>query len=160
QRAAMASPFFQRFGLTDRIDWIVPDASYAHPLDDGRAGIPWRDLDRTADALGRDGNAWRRLLQPLLKRVPEIVDFTGSQLLRVPPHPLAALSFGLRVLEQGSPLWNARFSEDVAPAMLTGVAAHAAGRQPSLATAGAGLLLAMHAHAGGWGFPVGGSQAI
>src|SRR5690606_18383198 len=90
----------------------------------------------------------------------EIVNFTGSQLLRVPPHPLAALSFGLRVLEQGSPLWNARFSEDVAPAMLTGVAAHAAGRQPSLATAGAGLLLAMHAHGGGWGLPVGGSQAI
>src|SRR5690606_16824023 len=90
----------------------------------------------------------------------EIVNFTGSQLLRVPPHPLAALSFGLRVLEQGSPLWNARFSEDVAPAMLTGVAAHAAGRQPSLATAGAGLLLAMQAQAGGWGIPVGGSQAI
>jgi phytoene dehydrogenase-like protein len=66
----------------------------------------------------------------------------------------------LRTLEQGSPLWNARFRDDVAPAMLTGVAAHAAGRQPSLATAGAGLLLAMHAHGGGWGFPVGGSQAI
>jgi phytoene dehydrogenase-like protein len=158
--AAMASPFFQRFGLTDRIDWIVPEASYAHPLDGGRAGIAWRDLDRTADALGRDGLAWRRLLEPLLKHVPEVVDFTGSQLLRVPPHPLVAFSYALRVLEQGSPLWNARFSENVAPAMLTGVAAHAAGRQPSLATAGAGLLLAMHAHAGGWGFPVGGSQAI
>ncbi|MHA6670192.1 phytoene desaturase family protein [Homoserinimonas sp. A447] len=158
--AAMASPFFQEFGLTDRIEWIVPEVSYAHPLDDGRAGVAWRDLERTADALGRDGRAWRRLFEPLLKRLPEIVDFTGSTLLRVPPHPLATLSYGLRTLEQGSPLWNARFREDVAPAMLTGVAAHAAGRQPSLATAGAGLLLAMHAHGGGWGFPAGGSQAI
>ncbi len=158
--AAMASPFFQQFGLTERVKWIIPGVSYAHPLDDGRAGIAWRDINRTADALGRDGRAWRRLFSPLLKRVPEIVDFTGSQLVRVPPHPLAALVYGLRVLEQGSPLWNARFKEDVAPAMLTGVAAHAAGRQPSLATAGAGMLLAMHAHAGGWGFPAGGSQAI
>src|SRR5690554_4637478 len=158
--AAMASPFFREFGLTDRIEWIVPEVSYAHPLDDGRAGIAWRDLDRTADALGRDGRAWRRLFEPLLKRLPQIVDFTGSTLVRVPPHPLATILYGLRTLDQGSPLWNARFRDDVAPAMLTGVAAHAAGRQPSLATAGAGLLLAMHGHAGGWGFPVGGSQAI
>lgn len=158
--AAMASPFFQRFGLTERIDWIIPEASYAHPLDDGRAGIAWRDLDRTADALGRDGAAWRRLFEPLLKHLPEIVDFTGSSLVRFPPHPLATLLYGLRTLEQGSPLWNLRFTGDVAPAMLTGVSAHAAGRQPSLATAGAGLLLAMHGHGGGWGFPVGGSQAI
>lgn len=158
--AAMASPFFREFGLTDRIEWIVPEVSYAHPLDDGRAGIAWRDLDRTADALGPDGRAWRRLFAPLLKRVPEIVDFTGSTLVRFPPHPLAALVYGVRTLEQGLPLGNARFREDIAPAMLTGVAAHAAGRHPSLATAGAGLLLAMHAHAGGWGFPAGGSQAI
>jgi phytoene dehydrogenase-like protein len=158
--AAMASPFFRAFGLTDRIEWIVPEVSYAHPLDNGRAGIAWRDLDRTADALGRDGRAWRRLFGPLLKRLPQIVDFTGSTLVRIPPHPLATLLYGLRTLEQGSPLWNARFRDDAAPAMLTGVAAHAAGRQPSLATAGAGLLLAMHAHGGGWGFPVGGSQAI
>ena len=158
--AAMASPFFREFGLTDRIEWIVPEVSYAHPLDDGRAGVAWRDLDRTADALGRDGRAWRHLFEPLLKRLPEIVDFTGSSLVRFPPHPLAALAYGLRVLEQGSPLWDIRFHEEIAPAMLTGVAAHAAGRQPSLATAGAGLLLAMHGHAGGWGFPVGGSQAI
>jgi phytoene dehydrogenase-like protein len=64
------------------------------------------------------------------------------------------------VLEQGSPAWNARFRDDVAPAMLTGVAAHTNGRMPSLATAGAGLLLGTHAHAAGWGLPVGGSQLI
>ncbi len=158
--AAMASPFFRAFGLTDRLDWIVPDVSYAHPLDGGRAGIAWRDLDRTADALGRDGRAWRRLLGPLLRRIDGVVDFTGSQLLRVPADPLAALRFGVRALEQGTGLWNLRFHEDVAPAMLTGVAAHAPGRHPSFAPTGAGLLLATHAHGAGWGFPRGGSQAI
>jgi phytoene dehydrogenase-like protein len=158
--AALASPFFRAFGIAERIDWIMPEISYAHPLDHGEAGIAWRDLDRTVDALGRDGRAWRALLEPLLRRVAGIVDFTGSQLLRIPRDPLAAVGFGLRVLEQGSVLDNLRFRGSAAPAMLTGVAAHACGRQPSLAAAGAGLLLAMHAHAGGWGFPVGGSQAI
>jgi phytoene dehydrogenase-like protein len=40
------------------------------------------------------------------------------------------------------------------------VVAHAAGGMPSLASAGAGLLLAMHGHGVGWGFPKGGSQVI
>lgn len=158
--AAMASPFFREFGLTDRIDWIVPDVSYAHPLVGGRAGVAWRDIDRTAEGLGRDGRAWRSLLGPLVTRLDGVVDFTGSQLLRFPSDPIAAFRYGVRVLAHGTRLWNTRFRDEVAPAMLAGTAAHAAGRHPSLATAGAGLLLAMHAHGHGWGFPVGGSQSI
>ncbi|WP_349898398.1 phytoene desaturase family protein [Parafrigoribacterium soli] len=158
--AATSSPFFREFGLTDRIEWIVPEVSYAHPLDHGHAGIAWRDLDRTVDGLGRDGSAWRALLAPLLKRVEGVVDFTGSQLLRIPKDPIAAFFYGLRAFEQGSPLWNLRFKGEVAPALLSGVAAHASGRQPSLAPAGAGLLLAVHGHAGGWGYPRGGAQSI
>ncbi|MFF2371154.1 phytoene desaturase family protein [Agromyces sp. NPDC058110] len=159
--AALASPVFRRLGLLDRVDWIVPEASYAHPLDGGRAGIAWRDLERTVDGLGADGQAWRRLVAPLLVRERGVVAFTGSQLLRVPRDPLATLRFGLRALEQGVPgLWNNRFSGETAEALFTGVVAHAAGRMPSLASAGAGLLLAMHGHGVGWGFPRGGSQAI
>ena len=158
--AALASPVFRRLGLLERIDWIVPDVSYAHPLDGGRAGIAWRDLDRTVEGLGVDGRAWRRLIAPLVAREQGVVSFTGSQLLRVPRDPIAVMRFGLRALEQGTRRWNARFQRDVAPAMFTGVVAHAAGGMPSLASAGAGLLLAMHAHGVGWGFPVGGSQKI
>lgn len=158
--AALASPVFRALGLLDRIDWIVPEVSYAHPLDGGRAGVAWRDLDRTVEALGTDGPAWRRLIAPLLARQRGVGSFTGSQLLRVPRDPLAAFRFGLRSLEQGTPAWNLRFEGDVAPALFTGVVAHAAGGMPTLASAGAGLLLAMHAHGAGWGFPAGGSQAI
>ncbi len=158
--AALASPVFKKLGLLDSIDWIVPEVSYAHPLPDGRAGIAWRDLERTVDVLGADGPAWRRLIEPLLARSRGVVDFTGSQLLRVPRDPIAAFRFGLRALEQGTGLWNTRFRGDVAPALFTGVVAHAAGGMPTLASAGAGLLLAMHAHGVGWGFPVGGSQVI
>ncbi|WP_173921511.1 NAD(P)/FAD-dependent oxidoreductase [Agromyces sp. Marseille-P2726] len=158
--AALASPAFRVLGLLDRIDWIVPEASYAHPLDGGRAGVAWRDLDRTAQGLGPDGRAWRRLIAPLLARRRGVGEFTGSQLLRVPRDPIGVLRFGLRALEQGTSAWNSRFSGDVAPALFSGVVAHAAGPMPSLGPAGAGLLLAMHAHGVGWGFPRGGSQVI
>ncbi|MBM7505561.1 phytoene desaturase family protein [Agromyces aurantiacus] len=157
---ALASPFFRAFGLERRIELRVPELSYAHPLDGGRAGLGWRDLHRTADELGRDGRAYARLLAPLVAYDDEVTEFTGSTLVRAPRHPLVAARFGLAALEQGSPAWNARFRDEVAPAMLTGVAAHAIRPMPGLATAGAGLVLTMHAHARGWPIPVGGSGAI
>lgn len=157
---ALASPFFRAFGLERRIDLRLPELSYGHPLDGGRAGLAWRDLARTAEGLGRDGRAYARLLGPLVAHDDEVTEFTSSSLLRVPRHPLVAARFGFAALEQGGPAWNARFDEDLAPAMLTGVAAHTIRPMPSLATAGAGLVLTMHAHARGWPIPVGGSGAI
>ncbi|SEN94630.1 phytoene desaturase family protein [Cryobacterium luteum] len=157
---ALASEFFQRFGLKDRIELKVPEISYGHPLPGGRAGVAWRDLERTASGLGRDGAAWLRLLGPLVRNINAIAELTGDALLRVPRHPLTLASFGLRTLEQGGPAWNWRFTGDTAPALLTGTFAHSIGRLPSPSTAGAGLTLAAHAHAGGWPLPTGGSGAI
>ena len=157
---ALASPFFREFGLAGRIELMVPEISYGHPLDGGRAGIAYRDLDRTVDALGADGKAWRALMEPLLRRLDGVIDFTQHGLVRIPRDPVAAVQYGLRTLELGTPAWNLRFRGEAAPAMLAGVSAHAIGRLPGLATAGAGLLLGALAHAGGWPVPRGGSQAI
>lgn len=157
---ALASEFFRRFGLADRVPMLVPEISYGHPLPGGGAGIAYRDLERTVAELGPDGAAWRRLFAPLVRRLDAVRELTSNELLRVPRHPVGAMLFGLRVLEQGGPLWNVRFRHEVAPALLTGVFAHTIRRLPSLSTAGAGLTLATHGHAGGWPVPVGGSQAI
>ena len=157
---ALASPFFRAFELQKRVQFAVPELSYAHPLDGARAGFAYRDLDRTADALGADGRAWVRMVRPLLDRLDGVIDFTGGPMLRMPRHPIAVADFGLRALWQGTRCWNLGFRGEIAPAMFAGVAAHAGGRLPSLGSAGAGLLLAAHAHAAGWPVPIGGSQSI
>ncbi|MBG6107744.1 NAD(P)/FAD-dependent oxidoreductase [Frigoribacterium sp. CG_9.8] len=157
---ALTSGFFRAFELEKRVKFVVPEISYAHPLDDGRSGIAWRDLDRTADGLGVDGAAWKRLLGPLVDRADEVAQFAGSQVLQLPRHPLTLAMLGLRILEQGSRGWGLRFRGDVAPALMTGLAAHAIGPMPSLATAAAGLVLATAGHARGWPIPIGGSQSI
>jgi phytoene dehydrogenase-like protein len=157
---ALASPFFRQFELSRRIRLVVPELSYGSPLDGGRAALAYRSLDRTAAGLGRDGGAYRRLMAPLQQRVEGITELTLNQLLRIPRDPVAAAVFGLATLEQGSRLWNARFREELAPALLTGVAAHAVAPLPGLAPAAAGLLLGTLAHSGGWPIPVGGSAAI
>ncbi|WOQ69377.1 NAD(P)/FAD-dependent oxidoreductase [Microbacterium limosum] len=157
---AFESRFFREFALPQRVAFAVPAVSFAHPLDGGRAGIAYRDLDRTRDALGRDGRAYDALVRPLAERSAQVAELTGSTLLRMPRHPLTAARFGLATLEQGSALWGARFTGEAAPAMLTGVAAHTILPLPSLASAGAGLALTTYAHARGWPIPIGGSQAI
>ncbi|MBW9093010.1 NAD(P)/FAD-dependent oxidoreductase [Microbacterium jejuense] len=157
---AFESRFFREFGLRDRVGFVTPDVSFAHPLGLGQAGIAYRDLARTRDALGADGRAYERLMRPLVERSTAVADFTGSSLLRIPRDLRTAIAFGRRALEQGTHAWNVRFRDAAAPAMLTGVAAHSILSQPSIAAAGAGLALTAYAHARGWPIPIGGSQAI
>jgi hypothetical protein len=92
------------------VEFVTPEISFAHPLSpaDGGSGIAYRDLERTVDGLGRDGAAYRRLIAPLASRAREIARFTGSPLLRVPPHPLVTARFGVRALVQGSAAWMRR----------------------------------------------------
>lgn len=157
---ALSSGFFRAFELEKRVRFVVPEISYAHPLDGGRSGIAWRDLDRTADGLGVDGAAWKRLLGPLVRHADQVAQFAGSQVLQLPRHPLTLVRLGLRILEQGSRLGDLRFHDDLAPAMLTGVNVHAIRPIPSLSTAAAGLVLATTGHARGWPIPIGGSRSI
>lgn len=158
--AAVASPFFRAFGLADRIDWIRPEISYAHPLDGGRAAIAWQDIERTAAGLGVDARAWLSRVRPLSTHIDGLVDFTGNQLLRVPRDPVTAARYAVRMLDQGTPLAERAFLGDAAAALMSGVVAHANSPQPTLAGAAAGLLLAALAHAGGWPYPRGGTQRI
>lgn len=158
--AVLASPFFQAFGIRERVDWIVPEISYAHPLDGGRAAVAWHDIDRTADALGADARAWYALVRPLVRRVQGVVDFTGNELLRWPADPVAALRYGIRALEQGTAFARRTLRTEEGAALLSGVIAHANAPLPSLGAAAAGLLLAAHGHAAGWAYPRGGAQRI
>lgn len=170
---AWASPFFAAFDLAARgVELRTPEVSYAQPLPGGRAGIAYRDLERTVAGLGADGAAWRSLVGRLAQnaRVTAAVGLSDKRSVPTPVlagglgpsgGPMAAARFGLGVLEQGTRLWARRFTEDVAPALLTGVAAHAITPMPSFAAAGTALLLAALAHAGaGWPLPRGGSGAI
>jgi phytoene dehydrogenase-like protein len=160
---ALASPFFRSFDLGARgVDLRVPTVSYAQPLDGGRAGIAWHSLARTVDGLGPDGPAWRSLMSSLVRGARDVVGLSLSDKRSVPRSAFspAAAAFAARVLSQGTALWDRPFASEVAPALLTGVAAHAITRLPSLAAAGTALMLGALAHADGWPIPVGGSQAI
>ncbi|MFC4495872.1 phytoene desaturase family protein [Streptomyces ovatisporus] len=168
---AAASPFFREFQLPERgVELLNPPVAYAHPLDDGRAGLAYGDLDTTCEVLGKDGPAWRRLMAPLLEHSAGLVEFFMSGQRSVPRDLLAPLLLAARLPAHGTRL-GARtgspgsrllggFTEEVAPALLTGVAAHAVGKLPSLASASVAMLLGHLAHGTGWPLPRGGSERI
>ncbi len=160
------SPFFDAFDLAAHgVEMLQPEVPYAQPLDGGRAGIAYRDLQRTAEGLGRDARAWTSLMRPLVDGWREVgdaflSDFRTFPYARRPATVRVGVAAALRVLEQGTPLWNLRWREDVAPALLSGVATHAIAPARGLAPAGAAVYLASLAHSVGWPIPRGGTQVV
>lgn len=157
---AYASTFFGRFGLRERVPFVDPEVPFAHGLDADRVALAFRDLDRTAEGLGVDGPAYRRLLRPFVEQPDLVSRLVADTPLRPPVRPLGLLRIGLPVLEQGSPLWGRRWETEEAPALLTGAMAHPIQPMPGLGWAAAGLVLAASGHMGGWPIPVGGSQTM
>lgn len=156
---ALASPFLAEFDLPARgVTLKVPEVSYANPLPAARAAVGYHDLERTAAELS-DGDSWRRLLGPLVRRDAAVLDVLLGDKRSIPTNPIVAAQVGTRLLEQGTPAWRALSGED-ARALFSGVAAHVISPMPSLVSSGGGLMLATLAHTVGWPIPVGGSQAI
>lgn len=156
----VASPFFRTLGLERYgLSWVQPPAAVAHVLPGGSAVTLERSLDATCAQLGRDAEAYRRLLQPL---VADFERWLGMILgpLRFPEHPLSYLRFGLIGLRSAQSLWRAEFREAATAALLAGIAAHAMLPLSSRGTAAFAMVLAAAGHAVGWPLARGGSRAI
>jgi phytoene dehydrogenase-like protein len=146
---ARVSPAFRDLGLT--LDWIDSPAACAHPFDDGTAVTLERDLGATAAQLGADAQAYRRLIEPVVRGVRQVEGGRWGR-AAIPRIPAA--------LRSARALAESVFDGRAARGFLAGHAAHSVlplERRPS---AGFGLLLAALGHAGGWPLVRGGSQAI
>lgn len=148
---AVSSVAFREIDL----EWVHPPAPAAHPLDDGTAVVLERSLDETALSLGRDADAYRRLLGPFVEAWSDIAGLRISRsLLRLGFPPVQA-AFG-----QARGLAERRFGTERARALIAGNAAHSMlplERRPS---AGFALALLTMGHAVGWPFPRGGAGRL
>ncbi|KAA9154594.1 NAD(P)/FAD-dependent oxidoreductase [Amycolatopsis acidicola] len=158
---AAAGRFFREFDLPARgVELCQPEISYGHPLDGGRAGLAYRSLGQTCEALGPDGARYARLMRPLIEHSQGVVDALFSDFRRIPPELTALPALPLRILLEGTTLARHVFRRDEAPAMLAGIAGHSIGRLPSLPAGGIIMLLGHLAHTTGWPLPQGGSRRI
>ena len=155
----VGSPFFRSLPLADfGLRWVHPDAPLAHPLPDGNAIIVERSVEATADSLGRDAAAYRRLMQPLAANWQAVLaDFLGP--LHVPKHPLTFGRFAVQAAWPATILARTLFREPAAQAVLAGLAAHSILPLERIPSAAFGLMLGLLAHGVGWPVAQGGSQS-
>jgi phytoene dehydrogenase-like protein len=155
---AAASPFFARLGLPEHgLEWVHPDIALAHPLPDGSAVAMVRSVEETANGLGADAAAYRRIVAPLADRFQELLGDALGPILRIPRHPLLLGRFGVRAVLPSARL---PFRGERARALVAGLAAHSFLPLEAPLTASFALMLGVAAHAAGWPAARGGSQRI
>lgn len=154
------SPFFRTLRLENHgLRWVTPPAAVAHPLDDRPAVLLWPSVDKTAAELGEDGPAYRRLVEPFLRRFDELL---GDALapLRWPQHPFLLGRFGLLAWRSAVGLARDIFSGASARALFAGCAAHGIQPLENPLTAALGIIFLVSGHAAPWPVAQGGSAAI
>jgi phytoene dehydrogenase-like protein len=156
----LGSPFFRRLPLANYgLEWIIPPASAAHPLDDGSAVLLERSTAAMDRQLGPDAAAWQSLMDPFVGHWQALfADALGP--LKVPRHPLLLARFGLTALPAATWLARRRFRGTRAPALFGGIAAHATLPLRDPPSAAIGMILGIAGHAVGWPIPRGGSVSI
>lgn len=156
----VASPAFAELDLTSHgVTWLHPEIPAAHPLDGRPAVLLERDLAATTEGLGDDADAYRRIMQPFVSAMPDLVDVALRPVLRIPDHPILALRFG-RIGALSAAAVAGRFDDEPARALFAGMAAHSIAALDSPMTAAVGVLLIGLAHDVGWPIAAGGSQRI
>ncbi|MES2266261.1 MAG: NAD(P)/FAD-dependent oxidoreductase [Bacteroidota bacterium] len=156
---AAASPFFKTLPLADHgLNYIYPEIDAAHPLEHSKPALLCRSIDETAQHLGDDENAYRKLMGSVTKNWPLIdADVLGP--LHFPKHPLALASFGLDAIKPATLLANS-FKTKQAKALIAGMAAHSMQPITNLATSAIAMVLMATGHMHGWPIPKGGSNSI
>jgi phytoene dehydrogenase-like protein len=158
---ALGSPFFSSLPLGNYgLEWIHSPAPLAHPLDDGTAVMLEHNLDDAAQALGEDGTAWKRLMQPYVENWIEFAPEILRPIQVIPRHPFLLAKFAMQGLPSAHFLLERWFRNPRSKALFAGLAGHSflALNQPL--SAAVGMILGAAAHAVGWPIPRGGSQSI
>jgi phytoene dehydrogenase-like protein len=154
------SPFFRSLPLEEHgLEWIVPRASVAHPLDDQPAVMLWQSLEETCAELGADASSYRDLIAPFLDNPNGFFsDALGP--LSWPRHAGMFVRFGLNAMWPAASFANWRFQQSRAKALFAGCAGHSVLPLDKMFTAALGLIFSIAGHVQPWPVASGGSQAI
>jgi phytoene dehydrogenase-like protein len=156
----VASPFLKTLPLERHgVEWIHPGAPLAHPFDDEGAAVLERSIEATGATLGGDAASYRKLMEPLCRNVPELLEEILGP-LHAPRHPLVLARFGTKGVLPVNRLARRAFDGERAQGLLAGMAAHSMLPLTRPLTAAIGLTLGVLGHDVGWPMARGGSQAI
>ena len=106
----VASPALRGLGLERHgLRWLHSPVPLAHPLGGERAAVLERSVSATADGLGADGRAYRRLMEPLVRSGEGLVDSLLSPLSVPTRAPVGLARYGMVGIRSATGLAGARF---------------------------------------------------
>jgi phytoene dehydrogenase-like protein len=156
----VGSPFLSSLGLEDHgLEWCWPEVDLAHPLDDGSAGALLRSIDATAEGLGSDGAAWKRVFGRPAAGFADLNEDLVVPVAHLPKHPLRLARFGIPAALPATLLTKA-WRTPHAKALFGGVAAHALAPLNRPMSSAVGMALTTACHHNGWPVAKGGSRSI
>jgi phytoene dehydrogenase-like protein len=168
--ASAASPVFARMPLAEHgLEWVHPEAAYAHPLPDGGAKLLYGDLARTAQSLGGgDGEHWVEFAKPFLDNFDAV---RATMLSGFPPlggpvklltgaGPLRLVDLTRMLLGSAVGLGNRLFDDPANRAWLYGAAMHGDAPPDAAGSGIAAFYLNLLGHAVGWPSPRGGAERL
>ncbi|MCH8330182.1 MAG: NAD(P)/FAD-dependent oxidoreductase [Bacteroidetes bacterium] len=156
----VGSPFMKSIPLGKYgLEWVYPEASLAHPLDDGPPALLVNSIEETAGSLRQDIHRYIKLIKPLVDDWNELA-----------PHLLGPLSlnvnlikmgrFGIQALQPASIFARNSFKGEMGRGFFAGLAAHSILPLDKISTAAIGIVLNILGHDPGWPMPKGGAQEI
>jgi phytoene dehydrogenase-like protein len=157
---AVGSPFLRSLDLERHgLEWLLPEVSLTHPLDDGSAGVMFRSIEETARALGEDGARWKRVFGGSSANYGALLDDMMGPIVHLPRHPFRLARFGIPAASPATLLAKV-WKTPQAKALFGGVAAHGYAPLNRLMSSAIGCALIDAGHAFGWPVARGGSGRI
>lgn len=157
---AYSSPYLKELPLDKHgLEWIVPEASVAHPLDDEEAVLFSKSIDETAQNLGVDSKKYKKLMAPFAERAADLLA-DSLKPLGFPKNPGIFLRFGLQAFQPASFYAAHTFKGARAKALFAGCAAHSVLPFDKLFSTAIGLMLITAGQIENWPIAKGGSRNI
>lgn len=154
------SPYFQslqleKFGL----EWVFPEISVAHPLDNEHSVLLSKSVEETASGLGIDEKAYKNLMEPIARHVDWLIE-DSLKPLGIPNHPIFLARFGMKGLLPAETFARIFFRGPRSKALFAGCAAHSILPFDKFFTSAMGLVFLATGHAVNWPVVKGGTQKL
>lgn len=154
------SPYLKTLPLDEYgLEWVYPECSVAHPLEEEPAVLLYKSIERTASHLGKDGKTWQRLFSYFLRHGEGLIR-DSLKPLGIPKHPIPFTWFGLHALWPATNFAKFKFKEKRTRALFAGCAGHSVLPLDFFFTSALGLMFSLQAHMVDWPVAKGGSVNI
>ncbi|MFT4147297.1 MAG: NAD(P)/FAD-dependent oxidoreductase [Micrococcaceae bacterium] len=157
---ALASPYFKELGMQEEVDFIIPDVSFAQPLTHNESVYAYRDIEKTAQHLGKDKQRWLNAFSDFADKPANMGELMLKPFLDVSKTKVITPSIRLGLHSMRESVAQGYFKTTDAQALLSGVVAHANVKLPSLSASFVGFSLTGLSQSIGWPIVRGGSQQI